>query len=55
MGQFNWGVFWAVLAATGIVGFVAVRSIVNALDAVLAYLRHIETKVHEIIQQRNRT
>jgi hypothetical protein len=55
MWQFNWGVFWAVLAATGVVGFVAVRSIVSALDVVLKHLSDIEMKVHEIIQQRNRT
>ena len=43
------------LVAAGIVSFVAVRSIVSALDVVLKYLSDIEMKVHEIIQQRNRT
>jgi hypothetical protein len=48
MWQFNWGVFWAVLAATGIVAGVAVAIITGATEVLRKYLSGIETKIEQL-------
>jgi hypothetical protein len=52
MLQFNWGVFWAVLAATGIVCFVVVGYIskqIETLNRVLLYMEQTLTDIRNKI------
>jgi hypothetical protein len=48
MLQFNWGVFWALLAATGIVCFVFVGYISKQLETLNRVLLDMEQKVEDI-------
>ena len=48
MWQFNWGIFWAVLAATGIVCFLIVGHVSQQIECLNKVLLDIELKLGQI-------
>jgi hypothetical protein len=48
MWQFNWGVFWAVLAAAFPVGLLVAWIISGNLEVIMKYLSDIESRLDRI-------